>query len=79
MKEEIVNLGDLEKKQSARIVTIAAEHKVIKRLADLGLVPNTQVKILRKTIFYGPLVIQVRGISLALGKGVAKKILVRKL
>lgn len=78
-KEDVMSLCDLKKNQLAVIVVITAKHKEAKRLADLGLTPNTPIKILRKTLFCGPMEIQVRGTKLILGKGLATKIFVKKL
>lgn len=78
-KENIISLCDLKKNQEAVIVSVTAGLKVAKRLADLGLTPNTTIKVLRKTIFCGPVEVQVRGTNLILGKGMATKILVKKL
>jgi len=78
-KEHLINLTSLEKNQHAVIISITAGHKAAKRLADMGLTPNTPVMIVRKTLFCGPIEIKVRGSNLILGKGVASKILVKKL
>jgi DtxR family transcriptional regulator, Mn-dependent transcriptional regulator len=79
IKENVISLCDLEKNQQAIIVAITAGHKAAKRLADSGLTPSTTIKIIRKTIFCGPMEIQVRGTKMVLGKGVAAKIFVKKL
>ena len=73
-----ISLCNLEKNKKAIIVAITASHKAAKRLADLGLTPNTPIKIIRKTMFCGPMEVRVRGINIALGKGVASKILVKQ-
>ncbi len=73
-----ISLCDLEKNQKATIVAITANDKKAKRLADLGLIPNTPIEIIRKTMFCGPMEIKVRGINIALGQGVAANILVKK-
>lgn len=69
-------LANLKENQFAKISAINAGHKAAKRLADLGLTPNTKIKILRKVSNYGPIEIEVRGASLILGKGLVTKILV---
>jgi Fe2+ transport system protein FeoA len=73
----IISLCDLEKNQEATIVIINTNDKEAKRLADLGLTPNTPIKIIRKTMFCGPMEVHVRGANIALGKGLAAKILVK--
>lgn len=49
-----------------------------RRLAEMGLTPGTEVRIVRSAPFHGPLEIEVRGSSLALGYGVASRVFVRK-
>ena len=46
----------------------------VKRLADLGLTPGTEFKVLRKIKPYGPIELEVRGSNIALGRGIALKI-----
>lgn len=77
-KKDAISLCEVEKNQQVMIVAITAVTKAAKRLADLGLTPNTVVTVLRKTIFCGPIEVQVRGNNLVLGKGVAAEILVKK-
>ena len=58
------------------IVSIVGGWKVNKRLADLGLLPGTEIKVLKKAP-YGPVEIKVRGSKLALGRGLAGKVMVK--
>ncbi len=48
----------------------------LKRLADLGLTPGTVVTVVKSAPFNGPLEITVRGSRLAIGRGMASRILV---
>jgi len=50
---------------------------LVRRLAEMGLTPGVEVTILRKCPFRGPLQIEVRGVALALGYGIASKVFVR--
>ena len=77
-KEHLINLTSLKKNQHAVIVAITAGHKPAKRLADMGLTPNTPIMIVRKTLFCGTIEVKVRGSNLILGKSIASKILVKK-
>jgi len=52
---------------------------LVRRLAEMGLTPGVEVKLLRKGPFRGPLQIEVRGVALALGYGVASKVFVTPL
>ena len=52
---------------------------IVRRLAEMGLTPGVEVKLLRKGPFRGPVEIEVRGVALALGYGVAAKVFVKPL
>jgi Fe2+ transport system protein FeoA len=79
MKEKnTIALVNLVKNKLAIIISIAAGHRTTKRLADLGLTPNTQIKVLRKAGVLGPIEIKARGSTLVLGKGIVSKILVKE-
>jgi Fe2+ transport system protein FeoA len=47
-----------------------------KRLSDLGLTPGTKVTVVKSAPFHGPLEVTVRGSRLAIGRGMAGRILV---
>ena len=69
-------LTDLKDGQRAIIISILGGKTSTKRLADLGLTPGAEIKVLRKTLFSGPLQVEVRGSKLVLGRGLASKIIV---
>ncbi len=77
-KPDIIEITKLRECQEATIIKIGGCHKSIKRLADLGLTPNTKVQLIRKAIFGGPVEIKAKGTNLVLGKGLAAKILVTR-
>jgi ferrous iron transport protein A len=43
----------------------------------MGLTPGVEVRLLRKCPFCGPVQIEVRGVELALGYGIASKVFVK--
>jgi len=47
-----------------------------RRLMDMGLTPNTTVQVVKSAPFKGPIEIIVRGSRLALGRGIAERVLV---
>ncbi len=59
--------------EKVEIVEIAGGEKVKRRLTDLGLLVGEKIEVIGKT---GPIILNVKGSRLALGKGVAQKILV---
>jgi len=48
-----------------------------KRLEDMGLTPGTKVMVIKSAPFHGPVELQVRGSRLAIGRGMAERVLVR--
>jgi len=70
------SLIDMKDGQTGIIVSIHGGRKVTKRLADLGLTSGTEIKVLRKTLFSGPIQIEACSSKLVLGRGLASKILV---
>jgi len=69
-----LNVTDLEDEQIGIIITISGGVKASKRLADLGLTPGTEITVIGRTLFSGPIQIEVSGSKLVLGKGLASKI-----
>jgi len=77
-QDKIISLIELKEGQKGKVVSLSAGWQAAKRLSDLGLVPETRIKILRKAIL-GPLEIEVRGSKFVLGRGLASKVLVEPL
>jgi len=73
-KKDKISLIDMDDGQSAIIVSVNGGRMLTKRLADLGLTSGTEIKILRRTLFSGPVQIEVSGSRLVLGRGLASKI-----
>ena len=71
-----MSLTELEDNQTGIIVTILGGEKAAKRLADLGLTPGTEITVTSRTLFSGPVRIDVFGSKLVLGRGLASKIMV---
>lgn len=63
--------------EPARIVSIAGGASVQARLASLGMFPTEPIRVLRCNR-RGPLLLQVRGSKLALGRGLCKHIFVEQ-
>jgi len=71
-------LASLGVGEKAIVEWIVAGPGAARRLADMGLTPGTEVKIVRRGPLGGPIQVEVRGTSLALGYGLASKVLVRR-
>ena len=49
-----------------------------KRLSDMGLTPGTRVRVVKTAPLHGPVEILVRDSRLALGRGMAERVLVER-
>lgn len=63
--------------QQVRLVEIMADHKVMHRLAELGLTPGVELEVIQDA--GGPLLLAVRHTRLALRHAIASKILVESI
>jgi Fe2+ transport system protein FeoA len=59
----------------ATVVGVRAGCGLTRRLADMGLVPGTNLRVTTCQI-PGPIIIELRGSKLVLGHGIAQKIIV---
>lgn len=75
-KENLVALSSLKEAEVGRVVFIRGGKGVVQRLYHMGLTPGTEVKVLRAAPFGGPIQVEVRGTSLAVGWMIANKIFV---
>jgi ferrous iron transport protein A len=75
--EEIISLTTLCEGEKGVITNAFAGLGLSRRLAEMGLTPGTEVRLIRKGSFHGPVEIEARGTTLALGYGVASKVFVR--
>lgn len=76
---EIVSLTSLPEGARGVIAHATGGFGLVRRLAEMGLTPGVEVKLLKKCPFRGPVEVEVRGVALALGYGVASKIFVKPL
>jgi DtxR family Mn-dependent transcriptional regulator len=72
-----VSLSRLQPGQTGSICSVEANSKVTQRLADLGLTPDTSILVVKTVPFDGPVEVAVRGSRLAVGKDIARCILVK--
>lgn len=76
MEKKQINITDAKEGQKVTVVSILGGHMAVKRLSDLGLTPQTEIKIVKKIPYRGPIEIEVRGSNIVVGRGLALKILV---
>ena len=77
--EDVVPLVNLQEGAKGIVTHTTGEMGVVRRLSDMGLTPGSEVKLLRKCSFHGPIEVEIRGVALALGYGLASEIFVQRL
>jgi len=78
-EEGVVPLTCLNEGAKAVMTHTSGGLNVVRRLSEMGLTPGCELKLLRKCSFRGPIEVEVRGVALALGYGLAEKIFVQEL
>ena len=73
--ESAVPLSEVKVGQTVRLVRIDAGHGLKHRLAAMGLLANTKIKVLRNE-GRGQLIVSVKGSKVVLGRGMSEKIMV---
>ena len=69
-------LSELEPGDVAVIVRIEDSGAVARRIADMGLIPGTKVKVVRKAPLGDPIEFEVRGYNLSLRRNEAELVIV---
>ncbi len=72
MDRNLIPLSIMRPGQRGRIVTLNVGRGKARRLMEMGLLPGETVDILSNSA--GPVIIRVRGVTLALGRNVASRI-----
>jgi len=63
--------------QEVQLVTVYGGWGIRQHLADMGLNPGVRMRVVQANFSGGPIIIAVRDFRLALGRGMAHKIMVR--
>jgi len=74
---EILPLAELEPGREGVVVDVESTGPISRRLLDLGLLPQTPVKVLRRAPLGDPTIYELRGYRLCLRKGDAARVRVR--
>jgi ferrous iron transport protein A len=73
-----LTLLDPAANKRARVVAVQGGWGVSRRLAQLGIHPGDIITVLRHGAFGGPVLIEIHGYQVALGRGVAARILLEE-
>jgi ferrous iron transport protein A len=71
-----LTLADMKTGQTGTVVGVLGGHGLIRRLDALGIRPGRKVTKLSSTLFRGPVILRVNNTQVAVGFGMARKIIV---
>lgn len=72
-----LSLAEIKKGEHAIFISICAGKAIASRLTSLGFTPGVEIEM-KQNFGYGPLVVNIRGTRVALGRSEAKHIMVQK-
>jgi ferrous iron transport protein A len=75
-QEGQLTLAEMKTGQTGTVVEVQGGHGIIGRLDALGIRPGRKVTKLSSALFRGPVMLRVNNTQVALGFGMAKKIIV---
>ena len=75
-QNEQLTLAEMRTGQTGTVVEIQGGHGLIRRLDALGIRPGRKVTKLSSTLFRGPVTLRVNNSQVAVGFGMARKIIV---
>jgi ferrous iron transport protein A len=72
-------LDQIYESKNAKVIDIQGGQTVRQRLSQMGIHPGDTVTILRYGALRGPLLIEIHGSQVALGRGIAAKVIVEEM
>jgi ferrous iron transport protein A len=76
-QNEQLTLAEMRTGQTGTVVGVLGGHGLIQRLDALGIRPGKKVTKLSSTLFRGPVTLRVNNSRVAVGFGMARKIIVK--
>jgi ferrous iron transport protein A len=75
-QNEQLTLAQMRTGQTGTVVEVLGGHGLIRRLDALGIRPGKKVTKLSSTLFHGPVILRADSTQVAIGFGMARKIIV---
>ena len=75
-QNEQLTLAEMKTGQTGTVVGVLGGHGLVRRLDALGIRPGKKVIKLSSTLFRGPVILRVGSTQVAVGFGMARKIIV---
>lgn len=79
MNHQNIPLTDLTPNKNAKITSVGGGYGLQRKLQTLGIREGQGVQVSSRQPFRGPLTIKVCGSQITLGRGIAKRIMVKEL
>lgn len=73
---KLTSLDKIEVNKECKIINIEVEKEIKFRLLDMGLIPDTKIKVIKKAPLGDPIQILLRGYNISIRKEIAKNIFV---
>lgn len=74
--ENLISILDLKEHKKGKVSFIRGDHKVIRRLLDMGITIGATISVIKVAPLCGPVEVAVRGSKLALGHDIATNVFV---
>jgi len=71
-----MNILEIENGRWVKVVDFRGGRGIETRLSQMGFLPGNKIRVIRAAPFKGPLLIEVEGREIVLGRGVARNVLV---
>lgn len=75
----IISLDQIGENKKAKVIAIQGGWGIRGRLSHMGIHPGDLITVLRYGALGGPILIEIHGFQISLGRGVAARILVEEL
>ncbi len=71
-----MTLAELKQGETAKVIFIGGGRNAQQQLRELGLYPGDSLRVVRRAQFGGPLLIEFRGMQVAVGRRIAEDVVV---
>ncbi|OGS18220.1 MAG: hypothetical protein A3J83_05045 [Elusimicrobia bacterium RIFOXYA2_FULL_40_6] len=75
----MINLTQLKNDEKARVICVEGGHCFIRRLETMGITPGVEIIKTSSHFLCGPLIVSVKSTKVAIGHGMARRVMVEPL
>jgi ferrous iron transport protein A len=73
-----MTLDQLYENKKAKVIDVRGGHVIRQRLSQMGIHPGDEITMVRYGALRGPILIEIHGSQVALGRGIASRIIVEE-